>query len=417
MAWQDRLRQASYTSPETKTTQTFDFEDMRKTFTKKGTAFEFPDAEGTFIQQTRNSGRQYPLRIFFWGNNYDLEAKAFDKLLHENGIGILTHPIDGAIDVVPFGAITQLDKLKTAGNQAIIELTFWTTIDLLFPASQVDPGAEVVNAVVEYNTKKAEDFEEVIDVDSVVEQATLKNSYQKILDVTKNGLQTIADTQDDVKQQFDAIYDSINASIDTFINDPLTLAFETVIFLQSPARALTSITARLDGYKNLVNDIITSANAIAIPGIENDSRVSNNFHNDDLYVSTYITGQILSVVNNEFITKTDVLEAADAIISLFDDVVVWRDDNFLSLSEIDTGGSYQKLQEAVAIAAGFLVQISFTLKQERRLTLDRPRTFIDLVGELYQETDAQYDFFITSNDLSGAEIKELPRGREIVYYI
>ena len=79
--------------------------------------------------------------------------------------------------------------------------------------------------------------------------------------------------------------------------------------------------------------------------------------------------------------------------------------------------AYQRLQEAVAITAGFLVEISFTLKQESIIILDRPRTIVDLVAELYGTVDDELDFFITSNNLSGSEILELPKGREIVYYI
>ena len=75
------------------------------------------------------------------------------------------------------------------------------------------------------------------------------------------------------------------------------------------------------------------------------------------------------------------------------------------------------LRRFVAIAAGFLVEISFTLKQEFRITLDRPRTIIDLAAELYGEVDGQLDFLISSNNLTGSEILDLPRGREIVYYV
>ncbi len=85
--------------------------------------------------------------------------------------------------------------------------------------------------------------------------------------------------------------------------------------------------------------------------------------------------------------------------------------------QIDTGGAYQQLQDAVALTAGFLVEISFSLKQERVIILDRNRTIIDLAAELYGSIDDQLDFLISSNDLSGSEILELPRGREIVYYV
>ena len=79
--------------------------------------------------------------------------------------------------------------------------------------------------------------------------------------------------------------------------------------------------------------------------------------------------------------------------------------------------AYQQLQEAAALTAGFLVFISFSLKQERRLVLDRARTVIDLAAELYGSVDDPLDFFIASNRLSGSEILELPIGREVVYYV
>ena len=126
---------------------------------------------------------------------------------------------------------------------------------------------------------------------------------------------------------------------------------------------------------------------------------------------------VVSVVNNQFETKTDALEAADQILALTNDVINWRDNNYKSLGEIDTGSAYQKFIDAVALTAGFLVQISFNLKQERRIVLTGPRTIIDLSAELYGEIDPKLDFFINSNDLTGSEILELPAGKEVVYFV
>lgn len=415
MPWNDRIREAALKSASGEKRVVFNYEDVRKSFDKKTTAFDSPDADGTYIQDKGHTSRRYPMRVFFWGDNYDLEADEFDAILHEIGPLTLEHPIYGVINVVPFGTITQRDDLKTAANQAVIELTFWETTGFIYPSSQDDPASEVIIAIDKRNKETAEEFEAVVDLDSAVEQTTFKNSYDVLLNNTKAGLQSVSDAQDDVKKQFDAVYDSINNSIDILISEPLTLAFQTVIMIQSPSRALTNITARLDAYNNLTNSIITGDDAVQSPG--NDSTNSNKFHTDDLYASTYVSGSVVSVVNNQFVTKTEALEAAEFILTQLDNVTNWRDDNFVSLSEIDVGGSYQKLQEAVALTAGFLVQISFTLKQERNIILDRPRTIVDLVAELYGSVDDQRDFFITSNDLSGSEILELPRGRSIVYYI
>lgn len=414
MAWQNRLREAAYTTP-SGIRLTFLYENVRQSFAKKTTAFNFPDVDGTFIQDNGKTGRRIPLRLIFSGDDYDLEATTFEEGLAEKGPGKLEHPIYGVVDVVPFGSISRRDDLKTAGNQAIIEVTFWETIGILFPSAQTDPAAEVLSAVEDFNEAVSEQLEEVLDIDTAVEEATFKASYQNVFDRATAGLRAIAETQEDVQRIFDAVVDSINTGINTLVKEPLTLATQTTIMLEAPARARELITARLDAYKNLIDSLIDVPGSIRIPG--NDSQEANAFQTDDLFVSTSVMGAITSVVNNQFETKPEALAAAEAILDLADDVTVWRDANYESLSEVDTGTAYQQFQQAVALTAGFLVQISFSLKQERSIILVRARTIIDLAGELYGEIDDRLDFLIESNNLTGSEILELPKGKEIVYYI
>ena len=260
MPWNDRLREAAYTSP-SGVRVPLNYEDVSRSIDKKGSAFEFVDADGTYIQQTGNTGRRYPLRVFFWGDDYDLEADIFDAALRESGIGKLDHPKYGTIDVVPFGSITQRDDLKTAANQAIVELTFFETIDLIYPSAQNDPANEVLAAVNEYNDTTAAEFKEKTNLDSAVEKSSFKNSYQALLNGASSGLQSVADTQADVQKQFNAINDSINQGIDILISEPLTLAFQTTQLLQAPARAITAIEARLTSYKDLADSIISGNGA------------------------------------------------------------------------------------------------------------------------------------------------------------
>ena len=414
MTWQDRVLEAAYTAP-SGLRFTFTYENVSKSVGKKTSAFNFPDADGTFIQDLGHTGRRYPLRVFFHGDDYDLEANSFEDALLEKGAGRLEHPLYGAVDVVPFGDITRRDDLKTAANQAIIEVQFWETTGILFPTVQADPGQAVLAAVDEYNEASAAQFEELLDIDTASERASFKNRFQVVLGVTKSALQDIADTQADVKKAFDTVFDSINSSIDALVSEPLTLAFQTSILLQTPALALSSVQARLDAYSNLAAGLITGDDAVRTPGLGSSN--SNDFHSDDLTAIGAVIGSVVSSVNNQFETKTAALGAAEAILDLAADVTEWRDDNFESLGEIDTGEGYQQFEEAVALAAGFLVQISFSLKQERRIVLDRARTIIDLAAELYGEVDTQLDFLINSNNLTGSEILELPKGREIVYFV
>lgn len=411
MPWNDRISEAAYTSPGG-TRMVFDYENVSRSTEKKTTAFDFPDADGTYVQDLGRSGRQYPLRLFFWGPDYDLEADAFESLLLERGTGVLEHPIYGTVDVVPFGSIKRRDDLKTAANQAVLEVTFWETIGLIYPTAQGDPASAVLSAVEAFNAAQAEQFEDAVSLETVGDRAAFKGSYEALLDSAEAGLETVAAAQDSVRQQFETINASINAGIDTLIADPLSLAFQTTLLIQAPARALASISDRLAAYGDLAASI-TSGNGAS----EGSRREANRFQARDLYASGSVTGSVLSVVNNQFETKTAAIGAAQTVLEQFDRVAAWRDGNYQALDAIDTGEAYQKLQEAVALTAGFLVFISFSLKQERRIVLDRARTIIDLAAELYGEVDGQLDFLIASNSLTGSEILELPAGREIVYYV
>ena len=414
MSWMDRIAEAACTAP-SGTRVVFDYEDLQYTIDKKTAAFNFPDVSGTYIQFSGHTGRQYPLRAIFWGDECDTTAAEFMQLLTEDGIFVLEHPVYGRINVVPFGRITRRDNLKTAANQVIVEITFWETIGVIYPDVQNDPASEVLAAVSAYNTAAAESFNSAVSVDSAVEKTSLKNESMGLIDAAKSGLQTVADAVDAVRKTFNEVYASINSGIDTLVGEPLDLAFQTMILVQAPARALTSISARLDAYSNLAESIINNTTATA--SSRYDNRQANTFHMRELVASTHVTGTILSVINNQFETKTDALLAANVVLDLFDRIISWREGNYDTLGEIDTGELYQQLQNAVALTAGYLVYVSFSLKQERSFVLDRARTPLDLVAQLYGSIDDKLDFFITSNSLVGTELLEIPTGREIVYYV
>jgi hypothetical protein len=414
MGWQQRLKEAAYTSPSGERV-VFTYENVSKETDKKTTAFDFPDLDGTYIQDLGHSGRKYPLRIIFWGDNYDEQAKTFDKMLDEKGPGRLEHPLYGTLSVVPFGKITRRDDLKTAANQCIYQITFWETIQRVYPDNQKSTRDSIFKSLGQYAENLAGELVDLLGLSSAVEKANFKESYQNLLGSVQNVLGDIADVQEDTRVEFNAIHDSIDNAIDILVDDPATLAFQTVQLIQTPGRTQGSIVARLSAYRDLLTGIITGNSAVRVKGL--DSQNSNAFHTDDLYASTYISGAVVSVLNHEYVTRSTAIESADAILTRFEELTNWRDDNFQSLEEIDVGSSYQQLQESVALTAAFITELSFSLKQEKSIILDRNRTIIDLSAQLYGEVDPQLDFMITSNDLSGDEIIELPRGKEVVYFV
>ena len=413
MTWEDRIQEAAYT-PKNENRLVFDFEDVSVEQELLGTAFNFPDANGTLIQRGATPSRTYPLRIFFSGANCDLQASEFLDSISNAGVGLLEHPMYGNIDAVPMGKIKRRDDLKTRANQVIIELIFWETIGVVYPSGSVDRASQIDSKLTEFSNSAAEEFSQNSNLELVEDQSQFKGPFKNRFNSAKETLDSIASTQAQIKQQFDEISESIDSGIDLLVKQPLTLAFQTIELIKTPGRIVDQVSARLQAFQNLAEQIIEDSPSTQ----ERNLQSQNEFHGNNLFASTFAAGAALTAVNGTYSTRSEALDAATRIIQLSEDVISWRDESNKQFQLVDSGATHQKLKELIALTAGFLVEISFSLNQEYRLRLSRNRTLLDLSAELYGRVDLDtLTFLSNTNNLSWAEQIEIPKGREIVYYV
>lgn len=356
---------------------------------------------------------------YFAGADCDLQAKAFEELLFERGPGRLDHPLYGRQTVVPFGTITRRDDLTTAANQSIIDVTFWSTVGAVYPSLGLSPKHQLQLAIGLAQAELAAGFERKMNLLTVARRSNTQLTVVSALKAVQATLRSIAAVNESVNREFRDLQQQINFGIDVLIGTPLLLAQQTLNLITAPSRALAGIVSRLEGYADLLARMIASSESSpgdlsTLPALR--IKLSNDFHTGDLFASGAILGSLGSVLNNTFKAKPEALEAAEAILDQVEDLTAWQDGRYGDLEQIDTGEGYQLLQEAAALAVGFLVEISFSLVPERAIILDRPRSIIDLAAELYGSVDDRLDFLISSNKLTGSGIIEIPRGRRIVYY-
>jgi prophage DNA circulation protein len=425
MAWPDRLQEAAYTSP-TGVRTPFAYEAVSRETPLRGTAFGFPLVNDSYVQRNGFGSRKYPMRAIFFGDNCDLEATAFEAALFESGLGRLEHPLYGTFNVVPFGDVSRRDDLKQSANEAIVEVTFWTTTAAVYPSSQSSPRNEIMASLVAFNTAVATQFASSASLQTVASRANTVASTRSMLSKVKGGLEDIASATAAISQAFEDLERAISFGLDVLILNPLELALQVADLVQIPARAAASIAARLAAFETLASSVRDSpagrpSVALAAGAVlpRRNVKVANDFFVADLFGSSSTSGAILSAVETRFATRPQAIAAAEVILQQVDECVVWRDVSFASLAplgKLDTGASYQALLNAAALTAGFLVEVSFSLVPEKSVVLERNRTIVDLAAELYGAVDSRLDFLIETNDLSGSEILELPAGRRIVYY-
>lgn len=412
MAWQDNLTPARYTSP-SGVEIGFDFEVLNVTRTQRGAVFNFGDAAGSYVQQGGVTSRRFPLRCYVSGENYDELAAAFEAALSEPGEGTLHHPLQGDIVAVPLGAISRRDDLARAAEQAVIDVELYETTGLVYPSQQAAPAQDVQAAIAEADSAAAGQLAASEGIDTATEKADFIARYNAALADVANQLAPLYEAVDDIQREFNRIQDSINRTIDTLVNDPLTLAFQTQRLIATPARVFASAKARLEGYRNLFTSILgidqgEAANAGALAA-------------NDMVAAATLTAEADSLVNaatsGRFNTRTEAVTAAVELIEQLEAYGQWRDENQFRLGTDDTGAAWGTIQAAIATAAGAIVSESFALRQERRVVTEKPRTVIDLCAQLYGSVDNEtLDQFIVTNALNGDEIREVPRGREVVYY-
>lgn len=429
-SWESRIREAAYNTP-SGTRILFAYEDVGRSTPLRSKAFGVPGVNNDYVQQNGFGSRKYPLRCFFAGKSHDLIATAFEAGLLETGLATLEHPLYGKIPGVPFGEITRRDDLKTQANQTIIEVEFWTTTGAVFPAAGKHSKSEIQLALDGFNVEVAQQFDDSTDLASTINKANTRNTVEKFLRDVSATLQTAADATTEVRREFADIQRQINFGIDVLIGQPLLLARQVSNLIQAPGRALSGIQSRLEGYNNLAQSLIASAPGTPAEALasgtallQRSEQIANDFHTTDLFAMNSVAGAITATLNNTFGTRPAALQAAQAVLDQFDAVIAWREAGFqgletiqdLTTQQVDGGGSQQTLQEAAALTAGLLVEVSFTLVAERVIVLDRPRTLIDLAAQIYGSVDDRLDFLINSNNLTGSEILELPRGKAVRYY-
>lgn len=429
------MREASYLAPNGKLIK-FNYEDVSRKFEARGTVHEFPGLNHAYVQRTGIGARKYPIRAYFNGPTYDIEAGYFEYALTLDGIGELNHPMYGSgLKVVPYGEIERRDDLVNKANQAVVEVTFWTTTGVPYPMSGINTKNEIYYAVASYDIEKIQEFKNRFENFPDSAKAMGVKSFVNWLNNVEQTLMVASTAIRDKRRAMQDSIDLINRTMDVLIGNPIMLAEQILGLMKAPVTAFASLVDRVNIYKDIVESIIGDAMAQPSRVISSAYRLTgrpkqlaNNFHSADLVVSGATTGLLLATLESEYTSKQEALNTAEEVESLFAKVTAWRDEQLAALAHpdtgvgslsatVDAGDSFQKLYIARSQTLARLVELSFSLNTERIIYLDRPRTIVDLCAELYGDiSNERLDFFINTNRIGGDEFVELAEGRRIVFY-
>lgn len=437
MAWNERITEAAITTPDDER-YIFQYKDVEYSAAKKTSKYQFSETEGTKVQDFGLGERNFPLTIYFSGEDYDTITDAFLKSAELPGACTLEHPRYG-IRNVNILSISCRESFIAGANQSEITLQMVEAITEETPISAPLVKSNVAekkeNAFIAGARAFKENFSKTQDKINAVKSRIFAETNK-----VRAVFNQIKDLPNDLYDEINTVADFITENINELASTPFELAMSFQRLAELPAKVLTREKNILEAYGEIYSNIdlarITKNIISAYESIFNDTLNSNidtlgvgseNYKNAAkekqfiLSSNLAITGEAL--LYGRFNSRKEAVENVQKLVKKYrdaqnklDELQVYTgriEDRFITDSELSVN-----LAEAISESSSNLVQLAFSLRQERRIVLDRDRYLIELVYELYGDTrDNVLDFFIESNNLIASEVLKLQKNKEIVYYV
>lgn len=340
--------------------------------------FDFVNVEGTFVERREKSGGQYPLNLFFVGENNIELAQNFEISARNKNAWTIEHPFFEKIVCQPMGL-----KIVHNLNVTNIQVTVWETLTIQQPTGSVNVPTVVEQIKLQINENyqplpapplESKDF--LISKQSV---NTINSAYQNI-----------AVTIDE-KAMLKAAYREAIGAVNNILND---------------------YNSYLVKAQNLVNFPFTSTQSTyykVVRSFDLMKQLINIFTNEEILKANVVTifsnSCSCAASGTDYITRTDVVNVItilNEMNSLF----------FQTFDSVDPQIAFD-LDRQYNITVSSLYDIAFYSKQERSIILDSDSNMVILAHKYFGSTDADLKSFINLNELKIDEYLQIKQGRLI----
>ena len=419
MSWMDRINETiDFISPDGDEFSGYWIGGTRSGEKKLG-IFDYPKVSGSKIQDLDIKAIAYPITFFFEGADHDKEAERFFTACAQRGPWQVDHPVKGrkSLQWVSFQEDIQP---VVSGNVTQITVDTLETSDAVTPKSTAQMAAEVEDQAEIVKESAASQFAEV-KTDTFSKLKAVKKAVSKAVGVVRENVQGLQRLVADINAQVDAIQRGIQDTMDAVIFEPLKLASQVQQLIELPSLVMDDFTARFQAYKAFANDLFGDSASNAT------DETLNKIKSKELAVSGALSTVAKIGATSTFKTRAQMIEAMEDITSLFDEAVSNLDadqevfkDNRIDHQYFSQSESFADTARMIAMVQALLIKQSFDLAIEKKITLDRPRTPVEIAMTEYGgmgENDSNIDLFIESNGLEGNDLLILYPGREVVVYV
>lgn len=429
MTWVNRLRPTiKFVSPDGQEFEAFWRESDHEAAKKLG-IFDYPGVRGSVVQDLQSSSDRYSIPFSFSGPDHDEESFRFMLATRERGQWSITHPFEGFLGL-QLVSIRKSDRPIDSGNITNFDSEWIEPIDETTLQTASELAGLVGNRYNNLNIGAADQFVKGIRSSTASQLFSIAQTVNKVTSAVNKVLGPIAALNDGIFSAQLAIQRGIQDTLTATIFEPLSLVGQIQNLIQNPARALQDIKARLAAYGNLASELfglkpeqpnVAGKNTVAVQELSQCAIIG-------AYALIAVTGPqkpSVPVIGGlqsraqavEF--ATDLRDKFIAIVDNLDETQTLFEDEDIDNQYFSQTDSFNDAIGLIVTAQQYLLSSAYNLSVEKRFTLTKPKTPIQIVGEEYGtfgDNDNLIDLFITSNNLRSTEILLLPAGKEVLVY-
>jgi hypothetical protein len=430
MTWQNRLRPTiKFVSPEGNEFEAF-WQQSDHTVDKKLGIFEYPLVRGTVVQDLEASSDRYSIPFGFDGADNDQEAFRFILACRERGQWSVTHPTEGFLGL-QLVSITKLDRPVAEGNITRFNSEWIEPIDETTLQTAAELAGLVGNRYFDLNASSADQFVKNIRSQTTSEIFAIQQAVKRVTNAVDKVLTPISSASDSIFAAQLSIQRGIQETFDAVIFEPLSLVGQIQNLIQLPARAIQDIRSRLDAYGDLAAELFgmtpdqPTNSAKNVTAVQELSLVAIVGSNAEIVTTgpqrpvVPVTGGLQSRAQAvEF--ALDLRNRLVGIVDVLDESQILFEDSDIDEQYFSQTDTFNTSVQLTSFGQRYLLSSAYNLNVERRFTLTKPKTPLQIVGEEYGtwgDNDNLIDAFIDANSLQGTEILLLPAGREVVVYV
>ena len=376
-------------------------------------------------------GRDISLDCYFIGEKHNIEADAFRKALCQVGKSKLqlAYGEEFTVNVLNFEVKNSLvEKI----NSTIITVNWHETSPSTYPKSEASKQKEIKNLASDVKENIASTVEATANaIQNPTRLATFTANFQGVLGKISNAL----DVANNVS--LNSIMSDIlgqNLMSNTFtITSQLGIIFSKAASLASKAKSGVSAFSMPSGFSSLFGSWKSLLSSLKTSNLEYSSNPNtpspytgeqiDELKLNDLLASSAIVSVAESLLDMEFETRSEAVEAAKNLMTLENEWTTFVDEQSKRITDLaDAYIRDGSVSDIVSAAANEVLERSYKLKVEQKIILTEDKTPIELAWEYYNEEfrndpDGTLEYLIRTNNFADDDFFLISRGTEIKIYV